>query len=262
MTRDAGASGRMAEQVDYYRARAPEYDQWWQRDGRYDKGAEHTAAWRSEVDEVVAWLDAFAPTGDVLEVAAGTGNFTIELARHADRITALDASPETLAINAAKLSAARDEAAASPGAQSDASALADVEFVVADIFEWAPPRRFDHVFFSFWLSHVPDAMVPAFFELVDRALVPGGRVAVVDNRNGPNAETNVVEAPGYRTDAADDTVRELSVRELNDGRTFTIVKVYRSPSRLAELLEPLGWTVAGHDTATYFTCATLTRSTG
>ena len=29
----------LREQLDYYRARAAEYDQWWLRQGRYDRGA-------------------------------------------------------------------------------------------------------------------------------------------------------------------------------------------------------------------------------
>ncbi|MCH8183822.1 MAG: hypothetical protein IID55_11620 [Proteobacteria bacterium] len=28
----------LAQQIDYYRARAAEYDQWWHREGRYDRG--------------------------------------------------------------------------------------------------------------------------------------------------------------------------------------------------------------------------------
>src|SRR6266511_3494592 len=28
-------------------------------------------------------------------------------------------------------------------------------FIRADIFEWVPDRRYDVVFFGFWLSHVP-----------------------------------------------------------------------------------------------------------
>jgi hypothetical protein len=31
------------------------------------------------------------------------------------------------------------------------------------------------------------------------------------------------------------------VRELEDGRSFRIVKVFYEPSTLTELLEPLGW---------------------
>ena len=37
------------EQLTYYRARAPEYDEWFMRTGRYDRGPEHSAEWFSEV---------------------------------------------------------------------------------------------------------------------------------------------------------------------------------------------------------------------
>lgn len=33
----------LAEQLAYYRARAGEYDQWFLREGRYDRGPEHRA---------------------------------------------------------------------------------------------------------------------------------------------------------------------------------------------------------------------------
>ena len=96
------ADGRLAEQVAYYRARAPEYDDWWERRHEYDFGPVFDAAWAEEVAAVGAALDTFAPTGDVLELAAGTGIFTAQLLRHADRVTAVDASPEALAINTAR----------------------------------------------------------------------------------------------------------------------------------------------------------------
>jgi hypothetical protein len=30
-----------------------------------------------------------------------------------------------------------------------------VRFICADLFAWSPERRYDVVFFGFWLSHVP-----------------------------------------------------------------------------------------------------------
>ena len=39
--------------------RAGEYDQWWFRTGRFDRGAELNAAWRSDVAEVERALDAY-----------------------------------------------------------------------------------------------------------------------------------------------------------------------------------------------------------
>ena len=49
----------LAEQVAYYRARAGEYDEWWLRTGRYDRGAALNAQWLAETDAVEAALDAF-----------------------------------------------------------------------------------------------------------------------------------------------------------------------------------------------------------
>ena len=38
----------LKDQIDYYRARAAEYDQWWYRTGRYDRGPEFNARWHAE----------------------------------------------------------------------------------------------------------------------------------------------------------------------------------------------------------------------
>ena len=123
----------LSEQKRYYAARAPEYDDWWYKRGRYAvEPAEH-ARWDADIAEADAALEAFAPRGRVLELAAGTGIWTRKLVRTADRVVAVDANAETLALN-----------------------TAEAELVQADIFDWTPPERFDAVFFGFWLSHVPE----------------------------------------------------------------------------------------------------------
>ena len=75
----------LVEQADYYRARAREYDDWWMRLGRYDRGAEATARWRAEVVELDAAISRSDLSGDVLELACGTGWWTERLARSARR---------------------------------------------------------------------------------------------------------------------------------------------------------------------------------
>src|SRR5579884_3468249 len=95
---DDGTAGLLQQQIAYYRARAGEYDEWFLRQGRYDRGPGLNARWFAEVDEVRRALDAFAPAGSVLELAAGTGLWTEQLARHAARLTAVDSSPEALAL--------------------------------------------------------------------------------------------------------------------------------------------------------------------
>ncbi len=147
--------GLLAEQRAYYRARAPEYDEWWQRRGRYDRGSDLTEEWDRQVAQVAGALDIFGTTGDVVEMARGTGWWTQRLARTAGKLTVLDSSPETLKLN-------RDRVGES-----------DVEYVVADLFTWQPQRTYDAVFSSFWLSHVPRSRFRDFWSLVRSCLAPG-----------------------------------------------------------------------------------------
>jgi hypothetical protein len=51
------------EQIEYYRARAEEYDEWWFRKGRYDRGEEQRQAWFAEVAQVEAALRQAGPGG-------------------------------------------------------------------------------------------------------------------------------------------------------------------------------------------------------
>ena len=191
----------LAEQKRYYAARAPEYDDWWYRRGRYTRDAEHERRWLRDVAELEERLRTFAPSGDVLELAAGTGIWTRRLVPTANRVVAVDANAETLALN-------------TPAA----------DLVVADIFSWVPPQQFDVVFFSFWLSHVPEERFAEFWALVRSALQPNGRVFLIDS--GP---------PEIAGDG------ELQVRQLADGREFTIVKRFWQPNELAERVAGLGF---------------------
>jgi demethylmenaquinone methyltransferase/2-methoxy-6-polyprenyl-1,4-benzoquinol methylase len=191
----------LAEQKRYYAERAPEYDDWWYRRGRYTRDPERERRWLVDVAELEKRLQGFAPRGDVLELAAGTGIWTRKLVPAADRVVAVDANAETLALNT--------QAA---------------ELVVADIFGWRPPQQFDVVFFSFWLSHVPEERFAEFWALVRSALRPGGRVFLIDS--GP---------PEVAGDG------ELQVRQLADGREFTIVKRFWQPDDLAERVAEFGF---------------------
>ena len=53
-------SAAAAQQLDYYRARAGEYDEWWFRTGRYDRGDDANAAWFAEVASLEAALERLA----------------------------------------------------------------------------------------------------------------------------------------------------------------------------------------------------------
>jgi len=126
----------LAEQIAYYRARAAEYDSWWFRTGRFDRGADNNAEWRAEAAEVetaVVDMLADARPSTVLELACGTGLFTRHVAPRVAAVTAVDASPEVIAINRSRVG------------------LTNVRYVEADLFAFEPDARYECVFMSFWL---------------------------------------------------------------------------------------------------------------
>ena len=86
----------LSEQIDYYAARAPEYDEWFFRRGRYDQGEDHKNRWEAEIKQVSEAMKGAFRGGDVLELACGTGLWTQLLAPLCNRVTAVDASPETI----------------------------------------------------------------------------------------------------------------------------------------------------------------------
>lgn len=210
----------------YYQQRASEYDEWFYRQGRYDRGPDANARWFAEADIVVAALDALALTGDVLELAPGTGIWTQRLIQTASTVTAVDASPEMIEINRAKVNSER------------------VTYQFADLFTWKPERTYDAVFFGFWLSHVPLERLDDFLQSVAAMLHSGGKVFFVDGRREQTST-----AINHQLPAAES---QVMTRVLNDGRSFEIVKNFYDPIELAERCRRAGLDVRVRETETYF----------
>lgn len=232
----------LAEQIAYYRARAPEYDNWSRRAGMYDWGEEFNAAWRVEFEELRGALEVFRPRGKVLELACGTGEWTIRLAADAELVTGIDAAPEALAIARAKV---------------EDSGLENVELLEDDIFYLQPKRRYDVAFFGFWLSHVPEPYLDRFWELIRASLGSRGRFFLVDNAPpamevgdipGVSVERAVITSASGTTDISTST----SERLLEDGRRFKIVKRFFSPEELEADLARRGFVSEFHLTGQYF----------
>jgi SAM-dependent methyltransferase len=205
----------LADQRAFYEARAPEYDEWWQRRGRYDCGPDDAARWDQQIRQVTHAVDALGPMGDVLELAGGTGWWSQHLVRKVASLTVIDSSAEALRINRRRVG------------------RSDVSYVVADIFTWQHNRCYDTVFFSFWLSHVPRDRFESFWALVGSCPRPGGRAVFIDNRRDP---ARAAQDP-YVIDEADDVQR----RRLAEGSEHRVVKVFYEPDGLAERLVRLGW---------------------
>jgi 2-polyprenyl-3-methyl-5-hydroxy-6-metoxy-1,4-benzoquinol methylase len=194
----------LGEQIAYYRALAPDY----LNQGLDLPGGDFTNA-----------LDAFQPAGTVLELACGPGTWTSQLLRYATDVTAVDASPEMLAIAQARVGGER------------------VRFIQADLFTWRPGRRYDVVVIAFWLSHVPAERFESFWSLVADCLRPQGRVFFADDAYRTPAE--LIEGP------ASSTIR----RQVPGGTAYRLVKVPHQPAELESRLRQLGWDITVTTTA-------------
>lgn len=189
----------LAEQKAYYRAGAAEYDRPYEE---YE-----------EMRRLLTVVDDLPIAGDVLELACGTGQWTPLLAARARSVTAVDAAAEALALARARTT--------SP----------NVRFLAADLFAWQPPRRYQTVFFAFWLSHVPPQRWPDFWHTVATALTPHGKAVFVDD--GPAAATD--------EDVLTDLPTPAALRRLDDGSQYRIVKVFHDAATLTADLTAVGW---------------------
>lgn len=187
-------------QIDYYRRRAREYD----RTAYGDPGL--------ALGRITRLVSEMNPGGRVLEIACGTGLWTGALARVADSVTAIDSSPEVIALARARV-----------GSEA-------VAFEVADVYAWTATHRFDAIFFAAWLSHVPMSRFEQFWRLLRSWLTPGGRVLFVDEHVDVRAKEAYVG-----------TSDEVVERQLGDGTTYRIVKNFVDPGRLVGMLRPMGW---------------------
>ncbi|MBD6620723.1 class I SAM-dependent methyltransferase [Komarekiella sp. 'clone 1'] len=216
----------LQQQIEYYRARANEYDQWFYRIGRYDRGEETNQRWFNEVAIVKSALYQVGAVDDILELASGTGIWTQELLNIGKKITAIDASEEVLAINRSKL--------ASPS----------VKYYLFDLFKWQPDTEYDLVFFAFWLSHVPPQLLDSFLTKVYQSVRVGGQVFIIDSRFEPTstAKNHILEDDGniYKS------------RKLNNGQEFQIVKIFYQPDELQEKLKKVGFQADTKVTDNYF----------
>lgn len=206
----------LAEQADYYRARAPEYDT--------------TVGYAPETQSaLIAAIERLAPRGRVLELACGTGQWTQVLAETASELTAVDASAEMLELNRTRLS------------------RPDVNYIQADLFAWnPPPHRFDVVFFAAWLSHVPPQRFEAFWAQVALALADGGRVFVIDEL--PAVAVEEKTAAGAPAPAV--------YRQLATGARYRAVKVFFEEGELERRTAELGFVLEVHPVDSRFYYAT------
>jgi len=200
---------------DYYRRRAAEYERIYFKPER-----------QTELRALEAWLPAQFAGRRVLEVACGTGWWTVHGARDAQRWLATDLNPETM-----------DVARHKPLPPS-------VELRQADAYSFAEvgAETFDGAFAGCWWSHVLLQDLPGWLATLHARLEPGARVVMLDNSHVPGSST-----PLSRSDAAGNTYQQ---RLLDDGSSHEVLKNFPTREQAIAVLGPrahsLQWAEHGH----------------
>ncbi len=128
----------------------------------YRNQAYNLTGWRLRMERDLHLARREAPGGRfgrVLSIGCGDGRFELMVARHADRVTALDISPQ--AIDAARRNA-REEG------------VGNAEFRCGTIRDLELGEPFDAVMCIGFLHHVPEAELPGFLRAACALLRPGG----------------------------------------------------------------------------------------
>jgi ubiquinone/menaquinone biosynthesis C-methylase UbiE len=190
------------ELADYYKKRAPEYE------SVYFRPDESRLL---QLEVLGRALRDWIRGRDVLEIAAGTGWWTVHAAAVARSVTATDINEETLAIARTK-------------------PLEDVRFAVADAFKLEElDGTFNACLSCFWLSHVSRTRLKEFLDGVHRRLEPGSKVFMADNLYDPDVGGRLVEDHGNP-----DTYK---IRTWSDGSEHRVIKNYYPEAELKGLLE-------------------------
>jgi len=221
------------EQIEYYRARAPEYDDWFYRRGRYDRGPEVNTRWFEEAATIQSALQKLGSFEQALDIACGTGIWTEQLLGISQQVTAIDSSPEALDLNRRRVNSGR------------------VRHLQADLFDWEPDCEYDLVCFCFWLSHVPPERLESFVEKVRRSTRVGGKIFLVDSLY-ESASTAKDHTLGNKE-------QNWQSRKLNDGREFRVVKMFYDPAELQATLERFGFEARVQSSGSFFLYGSGTR---
>jgi SAM-dependent methyltransferase len=143
------------------------------------------------------------PDMDVIDLCSGDGWFTLQIARLARHVVAIDIEPALLDLARTRLTE---------------NGVANCDFVAGDAYDivrlW--PHPVDFVFLANAFHGVPDK--PRLTRAVREALKPAGHFAIVNWHKRPKPETKVLGEPrGPRTELrmlVDDTVKAAAVEGL------------------------------------------------
>jgi ubiquinone/menaquinone biosynthesis C-methylase UbiE len=192
-----------AELLDYYRRRAGEYEAIYAKPER-----------QADLARLGQMIPARLAGRRVLEVACGTGYWTVRVARTAASIVATDLAQEPMRI-----------------AQSKDYRDRTVRFTLADAYALdSSLGKFDGALANFWWSHIPHSRIGAFLHSLHSRLEPRARIVVMDNLYVDGSSTPIAER-----DVEGNTYQ---LRRLADGSQNRVLKNFPSEAALRAAIAP------------------------
>lgn len=191
------------ELVDYYRRRAGEYETIYARPER-----------QADLARLRERIPSRLAGRRVLEIACGTGYWTLLVSQAAASLVATDAAEEPMHI-----------------ARSKDYERRNVRFELADAYALeAALGRFDGALAIFWWSHIPLPRIAAFLASLHARLEPGARVVLMDNLYVEGNSTPLAER--------DVDGNTYQLRRLQDGSEHRVLKNFPSEADLRRALAP------------------------
>lgn len=220
--------GLFAPEADRWTADAA---QWW--DGFYDDRSRQVPFFVAKPDEnLVAYLDRGLITrGRALDLGCGPGRNALHLAAEGFRVDAVDLSPAAVAW--------ADERAQEVGA--------DVRFHCGDAFELTADELagpYDLIYDSGCFHHLPPHRRISYLALLDRALAPGGHLALNCFAAGEMG-SELPDADFYRTSGLQGGLAytpESLRRIFSDLTEVELRRMRDEPPESAHFGEPFLWT--------------------
>lgn len=190
--------------LDFYDRRLPEYDRVYELPER-----------QADLDRLKARVKGALTGHRVLELACGTGYWTVVAAESAALVLATDASLKALAVARTR------------------GQPRNVRFEQLDAFH--PDHcseDFSAVLAGFWLSHVSRDRMTAFFGALARGMGEGARAVLMDNR--------YVEGSSTPVSRRDEDGNTYQLRRLRDGTEYELLKNFLTAGELEQLAGAVG----------------------
>ncbi|MCW3091256.1 MAG: putative methyltransferase [Ferruginibacter sp.] len=187
--------------VTYYNKRAKEYEAIYQKPERQE-----------DLKTLATLLRDHFAGKNILEIACGTGYWTNVIAKTAASVFATDISEAVLEI-----------------AKSKNYGAARVSFGMEDFDNYRPTKRFESLLGGFIWSHIHLQDLKKFLENVNRCVLPGGSVVLLDNNYvpGSNLPLSTINEHG----------NSFQTRKLSDGSTHLVCKNFPSEAFIMKQIE-------------------------